>query len=53
MVDEKKDLRNRVCHLCGKKCYGRTCKECYSKEKYRGIYRVERRSERKRRVKNE
>jgi len=27
---------NKICSICGKKSWGRTCRECYLKNKYKG-----------------
>lgn len=28
---------SRVCYLCGKPCYGRTCIACFKKDKYKRL----------------
>jgi len=32
-------MKGRVCLLCGKPCYGRTCHECFCKGKYKSLGR--------------
>ena len=36
MAGNKKRLPPRVCSVCGRPCWTKTCRECFCKDRYRG-----------------